>query len=351
MDNLRLWDCLTLVRSDPTMTCQNAIKLVFSLDDDEYFRMFPDTRQLMLLMFPGGVVYHSSNEEAKIENARLKDENARLHAAVWVLRDNPSFQADSTVAAIFRLDEAQFQSKFNSVNVATLEPPLASTRNKVPYQNNNKEKKKTNRTSLGSGHESSMAIQLTNCPVKGGSFAGDKLSSKGSRQPRSQSMVQPSRHSQHISGCFNDHQDFTSNWKPTTPLEQQPAGGKIRTSKRSHLKSDWAILCWRQNCYLRPVDLHALDEAKSTVCARHVKQFRRSNTVAREDDVVAERISKGPSQDAPVKCVSFAEPLPSYQTGSSIATKLICLKDKKNALVGHGTFLAHVTKLVERLRL
>ncbi|BFZ15226.1 hypothetical protein BsWGS_18265 [Bradybaena similaris] len=340
MDNLRLWDCLTLVRSDPTVTCQNAIKLVFNLDDEEYFRMFPDTRQLMLLMFPGGVVFHSSSEESKMENARLKDENARLHAAVWVLRDNPTFQADSTVAAIFRLNEEQFQSKFHSVNVATLKHAPTNTPSKVPYRN--KEKKQAIRTSLGLAHEPTMAVPLSNCPFKTGSFACDKRGSKVGRQPRSQSMIPPSRRSQNSSVCTH-HQDFTSNWKPTTPLEE-PAGSKIKTSEQSHLENDWKILCWRQNNHLRPVDMYAQGGTKPSAGVRHGKSAqsssqkqsssrkerhtRRSNSVSREDNLAAERFSKGPSHAAPVKCVSFAEPLPSYQMDPLIATKSICLKDK-----------------------
>ena len=41
LDNMRLWDCLALFRTDPCLTCQGAINTIFTLDDNEYLREFP----------------------------------------------------------------------------------------------------------------------------------------------------------------------------------------------------------------------------------------------------------------------------------------------------------------------
>ncbi|GFR62509.1 hypothetical protein ElyMa_000131800 [Elysia marginata] len=119
VDNMRLWDCLALFRTDPSLTCQGAINTIFTLNDNEYLRQFPDTQQLLNTRFPGGLVHHRDELDAVSENNRLREENTRLHAAVWVLRDNPTLQADSTVAAVFRLSDAQFQRKFGVVNQVT----------------------------------------------------------------------------------------------------------------------------------------------------------------------------------------------------------------------------------------
>ena len=41
LDNMRLWDCLALFRTDPSLTCQGAINTIFTLNDNEYLRQFP----------------------------------------------------------------------------------------------------------------------------------------------------------------------------------------------------------------------------------------------------------------------------------------------------------------------
>ncbi|CAL1538225.1 unnamed protein product [Lymnaea stagnalis] len=227
MDNLRLWDCLTLIRSEPNLTCQNAINLVFSLRDNDYLISFPDTHQLMQLRFPNGVLYHHNLEDAKLENIKLKDENARLHAAVWVLRDNPSLQADSTVAAIFRLDEVQFQSKFHMVtssNAFPLSDPegvsttLIKHQDKLTYQNNNQ----VFMASLDIGSEPNMAIQLTNKPIRVGVSSTRRCRSASGRRPNSiRAPVSPMFATRKRSGSAIQQRDFSANWRPDHALETE----------------------------------------------------------------------------------------------------------------------------------
>lgn len=36
LDNARMWDCLCLMKSDPTLLCEFAIRVIFSLDDFQF---------------------------------------------------------------------------------------------------------------------------------------------------------------------------------------------------------------------------------------------------------------------------------------------------------------------------
>ncbi|KAK6975798.1 hypothetical protein BgiMline_022182 [Biomphalaria glabrata] len=210
MDNLRLWDCLTLIRSDPSMSCQSAINLVFSLRDSEYLVSFPDTHQLMLLRYPSGFVSHTNIHDAQLENMRLKDENSRLHAAIWVLRDNPNLQPDSTVAAIFRLQESQFQAKFHA-DPDVSRGGLFKFSDKQTYANNNK----VYMASLDIGTEPNMAIQLTNKPIKADTTSSRRCRSASSRRPHSSyysSMAQGAL-TRKRSGSSIHHRDMMSNWR------------------------------------------------------------------------------------------------------------------------------------------
>ncbi|KAH9513815.1 hypothetical protein Btru_031468 [Bulinus truncatus] len=242
MDNLRLWDCLTLIRSDPSITCQSAINLVFGLRDSEYLISFPDTHQLMLLRYPTGFVSHTNIDDAKLENIRLKDENSRLHAAIWVLRDNPSLQADSTVAAIFRLDEPQFQSKFHA------DPDISGGglfkfTDKQTYLNNNK----VYMASLDIGTEPNMAIQLTNKPIRVGMTSSRRCRSASSRRPHSsgypclaQSAVTRKR-----SGSSIHHRNSSPNWRTERmffiPEEDTHAGLYTKRSPRLYSQNDGSV--------------------------------------------------------------------------------------------------------------
>ncbi|GFN82558.1 hypothetical protein PoB_000906400 [Plakobranchus ocellatus] len=48
LDNMRLWDCLALFRTDPSLTCQGAINAIFTLDDNAYLRQFPGKSAIII---------------------------------------------------------------------------------------------------------------------------------------------------------------------------------------------------------------------------------------------------------------------------------------------------------------
>ncbi|XP_059157865.1 uncharacterized protein LOC131942150 [Physella acuta] len=215
MDNLRLWDCLTLVRSEPSLGCQNAINLVFGLQENEYLISFPDTHQLMRTRFPNGMLYHNNAEETMLENSKLRDENARLHAAVWVLRDNPTLQADATVAAIFRLDEAQFQSKFH-VEYDNLGTESLRSQDKAAY---NTTSNKVVLASLDLGADHNMAIQLTNQPIQVGHASARRCRSASNRRHHGYRAPLSVIASRKRSGSALSQRNFTANWRPSPSME------------------------------------------------------------------------------------------------------------------------------------
>ena len=216
LDNLKLWDCLALVRSDVSMSCQSAINLIFSLSNTDYLRAFPDSLQSINARFPGGVVRYDSLEEADEEDMRLREENIRLHAAVWVLRDNPGLHADSALAAIFRLSQEQFKDKFpfnyESDGVHNLRSSVAMrthttterTETTVPMSNDRKE----NDDGSVDGHREEIVGRRCRS-------SSEKRNKDSKSQPH---HLAPHRRSSSTWG----REDFTSNWSPSSSPPRHP---------------------------------------------------------------------------------------------------------------------------------
>ncbi|RUS73452.1 hypothetical protein EGW08_018789 [Elysia chlorotica] len=309
LDNMRLWDCLALFRSDPSLTCQGAINTIFTLNDTEYLREFPDTQQLLDSRLPEGLGHHHNELDPASENNRLREENTRLHAAVWVLRDNPSLHADSTVAAVFRLNDAQFQRKFGVVNQVTAGLCYRNIFERSS-RNNNKVKVKAMRTHLDLGARSNT-IHLIKKPLGPKRLARAKsMSSNRYLSPPRECSATALISSRKRSESAEPLQNFSSNRKPSSPEEMRDfiydkyyygSGPLFVSDVTSFFAGDTSGDCEKQH--------------ESTWKSKSKNQGGVVNSVSDTSQSCATNRSKEHCSNRraakPIKCVSFEEPLPS----------------------------------------
>ncbi|GFN82557.1 hypothetical protein PoB_000906300 [Plakobranchus ocellatus] len=174
------------------------------------------------MRLPRGMGYHRDEQDAVTENLRLKEENTRLQAAVWVLRDNPTLQADSTVAAIFRLSDAQFQKKFSVVRQVT-SGLYHSKECGRSSRNNNKTKVRAMRTHLDIGALTNT-IHLIKKPLgprrlsRAKSMSSNRPCSPEENLDTTDRMTPTSKRRSESAGPL---QNFSANRSPNTAEELQ----------------------------------------------------------------------------------------------------------------------------------
>ncbi|XP_005108901.1 uncharacterized protein LOC101852509 [Aplysia californica] len=359
---------------DVSLSCQSAINLIFGLSNSEYLRAFPDALQSLHDRFPGGAVRYSDTEEAEMEDTRLREENIRLHAAVWVLRDNHGLQADSTLAAIFRLEEAKFKEKFPFDYESGGVGSLCST-GCPDYRNNNKTDKRTKRC-----HERP--------PVQLSKESGNKAvtSTSGSRRSRSASAKQytgyktsqPLLLHQRRSNSMWGREDFTSNRTPSSPSWHRPLStpdppkkrGEARTAcepiARRFVQEGWASSCDNPkeggSFKMLKRSPSAAGRIEGQSCADGCEFTSRQNPAWLKAMNELQHCSaklgleiNGPhkgrwgSRSRVAKCVSFAEPLTdSHRHRQSSLDDIYCRPDQVNCTTRAPYCGFPICKLVER---
>ncbi|PVD34617.1 hypothetical protein C0Q70_05893 [Pomacea canaliculata] len=129
VDNLRLWECLNIIRCNRRVNGIDVLYDVFSMTDKEFFLNYPayagydesGSGALRNVETSGGNHSERYLQHLVMHNNRLILENGRLYVCIEMLSSDPSMIPDEVVCHIFALNEEEFIRRYPSIEPAALE--------------------------------------------------------------------------------------------------------------------------------------------------------------------------------------------------------------------------------------
>ncbi|XP_025088259.1 uncharacterized protein LOC112560556 isoform X1 [Pomacea canaliculata] len=125
VDNLRLWECLNIIRCNRRVNGIDVLYDVFSMTDKEFFLNYPayagydesGSGALRNVETSGGNHSERYLQHLVMHNNRLILENGRLYVCIEMLSSDPSMIPDEVVCHIFALNEEEFIRRYPSIGI------------------------------------------------------------------------------------------------------------------------------------------------------------------------------------------------------------------------------------------
>ncbi|KAK7097051.1 uncharacterized protein [Littorina saxatilis] len=117
MDNLRLWECINILRCNTRLLASNVLQQIYKQSDDDFFRNYPTYSCFELSgngalssTAEGGGGRHPEKyvQHLRVHNGGLIRENARLLLGLDLLNQSPDRSADEVICHCFALSDENF---------------------------------------------------------------------------------------------------------------------------------------------------------------------------------------------------------------------------------------------------